>query len=64
MYDGIKQAAGPTKKLTFPLESAAREILHNRDEQLGRWVQHFFLLYSRRNVVNDAFLHGKSANDV
>ena len=43
-------------KLTSPLKSATTEILHFRDEQLGRWVQHFSLQYSRRNVVTDAAL--------
>ena len=38
------------------MQSAAEEVLHGRDEQLGRWVQHFSLLYSRQNVVTDAAL--------
>ena len=53
MYDGIRKAVGPTKKLTSPLQSATGEILNSRDKQLGRWVQHFSLLYSRQNVVTD-----------
>ena len=56
VYDGIRKAVGPTKKLTSPLQSATGEILHSRDEQLGRWVQHFSLLYSKQNVVTDAAL--------
>ena len=56
MYDGIRKAFGPTKKLTSALKSATGKILHNRDEQLGKWVQHVTLLYSRRNVVADAEL--------
>ena len=56
VYDGIRKAVGPTKKLTSPLQSATGEILHSRDEQLGRWVQHFSLLYSRQNVVTDVAL--------
>ena len=56
MYKEIRKAVGPTKKLTSPMQSATGEILHNRDEQLGRWVQHVSLLYSRQNVVTDAAL--------
>ena len=56
VYDGIRKAVGPTKKLTSPLQSATGEVLYSRDELLGRWVQHFSLLYSRHNVVSDAAL--------
>ena len=56
VYDGIRKAVGPTEKLTSLLQSATGEILHNRDEQLGRWVQHFSLLYSKQNIVTDAAL--------
>ena len=56
MYDGIRKAVGPTKKLTSPLESATEKILHNIDEQLGRWVQWFSLIYSKQNIVIDATL--------
>ena len=41
---------------TSPLQSDTGEILHKRDEQLGRWVQHFSLLYSKQNIVTDAAL--------
>ena len=56
VYDEIRKAVGPTKKLTSPLQSATGEILHSRDEKLGRLVQHFFFLYSKQNVVTDAAL--------
>ena len=54
MYDEIKKAVEPTKKLTSPLQSATAEILNNRDNQLGRWVQHFYFLYSKQSTVTDA----------
>ena len=56
MYDGIRKAVGPTRKLTSPLQSATEEILHNRDEQLGRLIQHFALLYYKQNTITDAAL--------
>ena len=46
----------PKKKLTSPLQSAKGEILHNRDEQLGRLIQHFALLYYKQNTITDAAL--------
>ena len=47
VYDGIRKAVGPTKNLTLG------EILYNRDEHLGRWVQYFSLLYSKQNTVTN-----------
>ena len=55
VYEGIRKAFWPTKKSTSPLLSETGEILHSRNEQLSRWVQHCFLLYSTQNIVtNDA----------
>ena len=54
VYDAIKKAVGSTKKLTLPLQSFIGEIKPNRNEQLGRWVQHFSILYSKQNIVTDA----------
>ena len=42
VHEGIKKAAGPTKKLISAFQSITEEILYDRDEQLGRWVQHIF----------------------
>ena len=56
MYDGIRKAVGPKKILTSPLQSATREILHDRDEKSGRWVHYFSLRYSKQNTVTDASL--------
>ena len=55
VYEGIRKAVGPTKRSISPLLSETGEILHSRNEQLSRWVQHFSLLYSTQNIVtNDA----------
>ena len=48
MYDEISNAVARS--------SVIKEILHNRDEQLGRWVQQFCLLYSKHNIVTYAAL--------
>ncbi|MCP4267312.1 MAG: hypothetical protein GY777_17355, partial [Candidatus Brocadiaceae bacterium] len=53
VYEGIRKAVGPTKRYTSHLLSETGEILHSKSEQLGRWVQHFSLLYSTRNIVTD-----------
>lgn len=59
MYDEIRKAVEPTTKLTSPLQPATGEILHNKDDQLGRWVQHFSFLYFKQNTVTDAALKHK-----
>ena len=56
MYDGIRKAVGPTKKLTIHLQSDKGEVLHSRDGQLGRSVQHLSILYSKQNVVTNIAL--------
>ena len=56
VYDGIRKPVGLTKKLTSPLQSATREIIYNRDDQLSRWVQHFYFLYYKQNIVTDTAL--------
>ncbi|XP_047478074.1 uncharacterized protein LOC125031403 [Penaeus chinensis] len=37
MYDGIKQAMGPTQKKIAPLKSAAGEVIQDRTQQMERW---------------------------
>ena len=32
VYHGIRKVVGPSKKLTFPLQSATEEMLHKSDE--------------------------------
>ena len=53
MMESDKQLDPVVKKFTSPLPG---ETLPNRDKQLGRWVQHFFILYSKQNTVTDAAL--------
>ena len=36
VYDEVRKTVGPTKKLSSPLQNGTREILHNRNEQIGR----------------------------
>lgn len=52
MYEGIKQATGPTQNRTAPLKSATGEIINDRDQQMNRWVEHYSELYSRENLVS------------
>ncbi|XP_069192067.1 uncharacterized protein [Procambarus clarkii] len=52
MYEGIKQATGPTQNRTAPLKSATGEIIKDRDQQMNRWVEHYSELYSRKNLVS------------
>ncbi|XP_076443949.1 uncharacterized protein LOC143282234 [Babylonia areolata] len=55
MYDGIKQALGPTQKKTAPLKSATGEV--NSRQQMERWVEHYTELYARENVVTEDALN-------
>ena len=57
MYDGIKQALGPTQKKTAPLNSATGEVIQDREQQMERWVEHYTELYARENVVTEDALN-------
>ncbi|XP_069176039.1 uncharacterized protein [Procambarus clarkii] len=57
MYEGIKQATGPTQNRTAPLKSVTGEIIKDRDQQMNRWVEHYSELYSRKNLVSVEALH-------
>jgi hypothetical protein len=55
MYNGIKKAMGPTKKVIAPLKSSAGDIIHDKGKQMERWVEYYSELYSRENnVTNNA----------
>lgn len=57
MYDGVKQALGPAKTKTAPLKSTAGELIEDRAKQMECWVQHYYELYSRENVVTEEALN-------
>ncbi len=45
MYSGINEALGPTVKKTAPLRVIDGTIVNGLPGQLGRWVEHYSLLY-------------------
>ncbi len=45
MYSGINEALGPTVKKTAPLRATDGTIVKDLPGQLGRWVEHYSLLY-------------------
>lgn len=47
MYEGIKEALGPTPKKTAPLLSSDGHVLSELPDQLDRWVEHYSSLYSQ-----------------
>ena len=57
MYDGIKQALGPTQKKTAPLKSATGEVIQDREQQMERWVEHYTELYASENVATEDALN-------
>ena len=55
MYDGIKKAMGPSKKVVAPLKSSTGEIIRDKAKQMDRWVEHYSELYSQQNhITQDA----------
>ena len=58
MYDGIKEAIGPTVNKTAPLKSKSGEVITDKAKQLivDRWVEHYSELYSRETVVHQSAL--------
>ena len=60
MYDGIKQALGPSQSKTAPLNSANGEPITDKREQLDRWVEHYSELYSRKTTVTTPALESVS----
>ena len=58
VYDGIREALGPSKKGVAPLKSLTGMPLTDRTEQMARWVEHYSNLYSQATSVSDAALLG------
>ena len=56
MYEGIKEATGPTITKSVPLKTKSGENITDKKEQMERWVEHYLELYSTQNVVTDAAL--------
>ena len=52
MHDGIKKALGPILNKTAPLRSSTGKVITDRRHQLGRWVEHYFDIYSREKIVS------------
>ena len=57
MYDGIKQALGPTQKKIASLKSATGEVIQDREQQMERWVENHTELCARGNVVTEDALN-------
>ena len=57
MYDGVKQALGPTQKKTAPVKSATGEVIQDPAQPMKRWVQHNSKLYSSENVLTEEALN-------
>ena len=53
MYEGIKQATGPTIKKTAPLKSKSGTTITDPQKQMERWVEHYLELYSTENTVSE-----------
>ena len=51
MYNGIKQAVGPSVKKVAPLKSKTGDIITDKSKQMERWVEHYLDLYSDETEV-------------
>jgi hypothetical protein len=47
VYEGLKEALGPTPKKSAPLRSSTGAVLTDVDAQLQRWVEHYSFLYGQ-----------------
>ena len=56
MYQGIKQAFGPTVNRTAPLKSKAGEVIKDKSKQMERWEEHYEELYSTVTAVSEEAL--------
>lgn len=56
MYEGIKQAVGPTATKIAPLKTKTGEVITDQGKQLERWVEYYLELYTTQNMVTDATL--------
>ena len=55
MFDGIKQALGPSVRKTAPLKSKTGNVIIDKTKQMERWVEHYCELYSKvSEVTNEA----------
>ena len=57
MYQYIKQATGKPTKKCAPLKSKSGSIIKNKNEQMDRWVEHYYDLYSHENIVSQEALN-------
>ncbi|XP_038062349.1 uncharacterized protein LOC119732818 [Patiria miniata] len=58
MYEGIKQATGPSIKKTAPLKSKSGEVITDSSKQMERWAEHYMELYATENTVSEEALNG------
>ena len=55
VYEGIKEATGPTKKKSAPLKTKDGTTITNKDQQMARWAEHYCeLLGSTTKVTEEA----------
>ena len=62
VYDVIRKAVGPTKKLKISVQCSTVQVKDSRDNKLGRWDQHVSLLNSKQDIVTDVVLKLKENN--
>ena len=56
MYEGIKQATGPTIRKTAPLKSKSGEVITDSSKQMEKWAEHYMELYTTENAVSEEAL--------
>lgn len=53
MYQKIKVALGPQVSKVAPIKSKSGELIHDKNQQLNRWVEHYSDLYSAEHHLDE-----------
>ena len=56
VYEGIKEAIGPTKKKCAPLRTKDGTTITNKDQQMSRWAEHYCELLGSKTIVTEEAL--------
>ena len=52
VYDGIRRAIGPTKKMSAPLLDLEGNLIHDKEKQMARWIENYTMLYGTDSEID------------
>ena len=56
LYEGIKEATGPTRKRSAPLKTKEGNTITDKDQQMTRWAEHYGEVLGSKTVVKEEAL--------